>query len=270
MMCRLYSVTRAGYYAWRSRRPSARSRQSLRLLKHIQRAHAQSGGIYGSPRIQRALSAYGLRVGKNRVARLMRKHQIRARAARIYRPNPGMHRFFEHIPKQRLKTLAVKPNAVWVGDITYLKLGSAWRYLATVMDRCTRRVIGWSLGRKKDVRLTLQALDRAAHRNCPPSGLIFHSDRGTEYAGYVFRDRLVELGIVQSMNERVNDNAHMESFYHSMKSEAIHGRAFTDEKQLRREVAQYIRFYNERRLHSSIGYVAPATYEQNLSRRGVN
>jgi transposase InsO family protein len=132
MMCRLYSVTRAGYYAWRSRRPSARSRQSLRLLKHIQRAHAQSGGIYGSPRIQRALCAYGLRVGKNRVARLMRKHQIRARAAKIYRPNPGMHRFFEHIPKQRLKVLAVKPNAVWVGDITYLKLGSAWRYLATV------------------------------------------------------------------------------------------------------------------------------------------
>jgi transposase InsO family protein len=138
------------------------------------------------------------------------------------------------------------------------------------MDRCTRRVIGWSLGSRKDVRLTLQALDRAVHRCRPSSGLIFHSDRGTEYAGYVYRDRLVQLGIVQSMNERVNDNAHTESFYHSMKSEVVHGRTFEDEKQLRREVKQYIRFYNERRLHSSIGYVAPATYEQNLSRRGVN
>lgn len=270
MMCRIYSVTRAGYYAWRLRRPSARSRQSLRLLKHIQRAHTRSGGTYGSPRIQRVLCSRGIRVGKNRVARLMRKHQIRARAAKIYRPNPGMHRFFEHVPKQRLKALSVKPNAVWVGNITYLKLSGAWRYLATVMDRCTRRVIGWSLGCKKDVRLTLQALSRVVHRCRPPSGLIFHSDRCTEYAGHAFRDRLVELGIVQSMNERVNDNAHMESFYHSMKCEVVHGRAFDDEKHMRREVAQYIHFYNERRLHSSLRYVAPATYEQYLSRRGVN
>jgi putative transposase len=108
--------------------------------------------------------------------------------------------------------LALHPNAVWVGDITYLKLGNAWRYLATVMDRCTRRVIGWSLGAKKDVRLTLKALDRAVHRCRPRPGIIFHSDRGTEYAGYAFRDRLAELGLVQSMNERVDDNAHMESF----------------------------------------------------------
>jgi putative transposase len=181
-----------------------------------------------------------------------------------------VHRFFEAIPAQRLKVLSLHPNAVWVGDITYLKLGTAWRYLATVMDRCTRRVIGWSLGAKKDVRLTLRALDRAVHRCRPRPGLIFHSDRGTEYAGYVFRDRLAELGIVQSMNERVNDNAHMESFYHSMKSEVIHGVSFDEERQLQRVVSGYIHFYNERRLHSSIGYVAPATHEQNLSRRGVN
>jgi transposase InsO family protein len=182
----------------------------------------------------------------------------------------GVHRFFEAIPKQRLKALAMNPNAVWVGDITYLKLGASWRYLATVMDRCTRRVIGWSLSSKKNVKLTLQALDRAVHRCRPRPGLIFHSDRGTEYAGYVFRDRLAELGMVQSMNARMNDNAHMESFYHSMKSDAVHGVAFDDERQLSQAVREYIRFYNERRLHSSIGYVAPAAYEQNLSRGGVN
>jgi len=146
----------------------------------------------------------------------------------------------------------------------------SWRYLATVMDRCTRRVIGWSLGPKKNVKLTLQALDRAVHRRHPRPGLIFHSDRGSEHAGYVFRDRLAELGIVQSMNERVNDNAHMESFYHSMKSEVIHATSFAHERHLYEAVGEYIRFYNERRLHSSIGYVAPATYERNLSRRGVN
>ena len=153
-----------GYYAWRNRRPSERSEQNAQLLRCIERVHADSHGTYGSPRIQRALCMQGVRVGRNRVARLMRKHQIRARAAKIYRRNPGMHVFFETIPKQRLKVLSANPNAVWVGDITYLKLGASWRYLATVMDRCTRRVIGWSLGPKKNVRLTLQALDRAVHR----------------------------------------------------------------------------------------------------------
>ena len=269
-MCRLYEVTRGGYYAWRGRKPSARCEEDWDLLKRIERVHAQSRETYGSPRIQRVLCEQGVRVGKNRVARLMRKHRIRARASRIYRPNPGVHRFFEAIPKQRLRALSVNPNAVWVGDITYLKLGESWRYLATVMDRCTRKVIGWSLGRKKNVRLTLQALDRAVHGCHPRPGLIFHSDRGTEYAGYVFRDRLAELGIVQSMNERMNDNAYMESFYHSMKSDVIHGVSIGNDSELRQIIREYIRFYNERRLHSSIGYMAPAVYEQNLSRRGVN
>jgi putative transposase len=269
-MCRLYDVTGAGYYAWRKREPSARCKQNQQLLKRIERVHAQSGETYGSPRIQRALCDEGVRVGRNRVARLMRKHRIRARASRIYRPNPGVHRFFEAIPKQRLKALSATPNAVWVGDITYLKLGESFRYLATVMDRCTRRVLGWSLGQKKNVKLTLQALDRAVHRCRPRAGLIFHSDRGTEYAGYVFRDRLAELGIVQSMNERMNDNAYMESFYHSLKSEVIHGVRIESESQLLQIVRAYMHFYNERRLHSSIGYVAPAVYEQNLSCRGVN
>jgi len=269
-MCRLYEVTRAGYYAWRTREPSARSEENQRLLRRIERVHAQSRETYGSPRIQRALCYQGVRVGRNRVARLMRKHRIRARASRIYRPNPGVHRFFEAIPKQHLKALSVRPNAVWVGDITYLKLGESWRYLATVMDRCTRRVIGWSLGHKKNVKLTLQALGRAVHQCRPRAGLIFHSDRGTEYAGYVYRDRLAELGIVQSMNERMNDNAYMESFYHSMKSEVIHGEKIEEERQLHEVIRKYIRFYNERRLHSSIGYMAPAVYEQRISLRGVN
>lgn len=269
-MCRLYEVTRGGYYAWRTRQPSARSEENQRLLGCIERVHAQSHETYGSPRIQRALCDQGVRVGRNRVARLMRKHRIRARASKIYRRNPGVHRFFEAIPKQRLKALSVNPNAVWVGDITYLRLGESFRYLATVMDRCTRRVIGWSLGQRKNVKLTLQALDRAVHRCRPRAGLIFHSDRGTEYAGYVFRDRLAELGIVQSMNERMNDNAYMESFYHSMKSEVIHGARIDEEHELREVVRKYIHFYNERRLHSSIGYMTPAVYEQNLSRRRVN
>ena len=270
MMSRLYAVTRAGYYAWRSREPSARSEADAELLKRIERVHAQSEGTYGSPRIQRALCAQGVTAGKNRIARLMRQHRICARAVVVRPRSRGVHRFFDEIPRQRLHGLSARPNRVWVGDITYVKLHAGWRYLATVMDRCSRRLIGWSVGPKRDARLTLRALEQAVRRRRPGPGLIFHSDRGTEYAGYVFRDCLSHLGAVQSMNERVNDNAHMESFYHSLKSEALHGRSFAGDRQLKQVVSAYIRFYNERRLHSSLGYVSPMLYERQLSRRGVN
>ena len=269
-MCRVYAVTRAGYYAWRRREPSARSAADAALWRRIQRVHADSEGRYGSPRIQRVLCMQGVIAGKNRIARLMRQHRMCARAAKVHPRSRGVHRFFGQIPKQHLQGLSTRLNRVWVGDITYLKLSASWRYMATVMDRCSRRLIGWSVGPRRDARLTLKALEQAVQRRRPGAGLIFHSDRGTEYAGYSFRDRLAALGAVQSMNERVNDNAHMESFYHSLKSEAIHGRSFADDKQLRRVLSEYINFYNERRLHSSLGYVSPAVYERKLSRRGVN
>lgn len=219
------------------------------------------------PRVTRALRQAGSRVSENRVARLMRERSLKARAARLYRANPANHAFFTSIPNRQLTTIAEQPDQVWVGDITYLKVGTAWRYLAVVMDKCSRRIVGWSLGRNRYADLTLRALERAVVNRRPHAGLIFHTDRGIEYAAHAFRERLAQLGFIQSMNrpQRINDNAHMESFFHSLKSEAIHGNTLSDDREALAAVRSYLPYYNHSRLHSSLNYVSPAAYEQQLA-----
>jgi transposase InsO family protein len=193
----------------------------------------------------------------------MREAELRARAVKLYRRIPGLHGFFTSIPNRQLDRLATGPDQVWVGDITYLKVAGAWRYLAVVMDRYSRRIIGWSLGASKDARLTLAAFNRAVFNRRPRTGVIFHTDRGVEYAAYAFRHRLAALGFVQSMNRprELTDNAHMESFFHSMKSDAVHGVSFAHEVELVRLLRSYIPYYNGVRLHSGIGYASPIDYE---------
>jgi transposase InsO family protein len=197
------------------------------------------------------------------VARLMREAGLRARAAKLYRRIPGLHGFFASIPNRQLDRLTTAPDQVWVGDITYLKVAGTWRDLAAVMDRYSRRIIGWSLGPTRDVRLTLAALNRAVFNRRPQPGVIFHTDRGIEYAAYAFRDRLAALGFVQSMNRpgEITDNAHMESFFHSMKSDVVHGVTLTRDADLARLLRSYIPYYNGVRLHSGIGYASPVDYE---------
>jgi transposase InsO family protein len=262
-MCRLYGVTRAGYYAWRRRGISARRRYDQALRTPIQAIFRQSRGTYGSPRIHEVLRAAGTRISRRRVARLMREVGLRARASKLYRAIPGLHAFFVSIPNRQLDRLATGPDQVWVGDITYLKAGAAWRYLAVVMDRYSRRIVGWSLGRHKDARLTLTALNHAVANRQPPPGLLFHSDRGIEYAAYAFRSRLATLGFVQSMNRprEITDNAHMESFFHSMKTDVIHGVNLATHDDVGRIVRSYIPYYNRLRRHSGLGYRSPVDYE---------
>lgn len=264
LMCRMYGVTRAGFYQWQARGASHRERQDAQLLDSIRDIHAESRQTYGSPRVHQTLRQAGTRVGKKRVERLMRQHQIKARAARLYRNSRKLDSFFASVPNQQLKTLADRPDRVWVGDVTYLRVGGVWRYLATVMDKYSRRIIGWALSKYKNVGLTLKALDRAVFRRRARPGVIFHSDRGVEYASYTFRDRLNELGFVQSMNRpgTMTDNAHMESFFHSMKSDVIHGVTFNSDAELQTVVRRYIPFYNQRRIHSSLGYCSPLQFEQ--------
>ncbi len=262
-ICALYGVTRVGYYAWQRRGESARRGQERGLLSQIRTLFETGRGTYGSPRVHQALRAAGTRVSRRRVARLMREAGLRARAVRLYRRIPGLHGFFTSIPNRQLDHLATGPDQVWVGDITYLKVGGAWRYLAVVMDRYSRRILGWSLGPKKDARLTLRALHHAVAHRRPPPGLIFHSDRGVEYAAYVFRNRLAALGFVQSMNRprEVTDNAHMESFFHSMKSDVVHGVRFVAPDDVRGLLRRYLPYYNRVRLHSGLGYRSPVDYE---------
>jgi transposase InsO family protein len=183
--------------------------------------------------------------------------------ARVYRSNPALHHFYGQHPNRLPRGGAQRPNQVWVGDITYLPIGSGpWRFLAVVLDQYSRRVLAWTLGRRRDARLTRAVLDAAVRRRRPPPALIFHSDRGSEYAAAAFRERLVALGIHQSATQRgPQDNAHMESFLHSLKAEVIHGTRFTSETALRHELRRYIQYYNTQRLHSALGYQSPVDYE---------
>jgi transposase InsO family protein len=263
-MCRLYGVSRAGFYAWRSRAPSERARQNERLADRIKAVHRASGGTYGSPRVYRELRRRGCRASENRIARLMRAHGVKARVATIRYTNPTLQRFFGGARNEQLELDLSGPDQVWVGDLTYLKVGTVYRYLAVVMDKYSRRVLGWAYGRRKDVALTLRALNRAVRARRPPRGLIFHTDRGIEYAAEAFKARLAELGITQSMNRpgKVTDNAYIESFFHSMKADIVHGLRFTEDWEIERAVRTYVPFYNGTRLHSSLNYVPPATFER--------
>ncbi len=224
-MCRVYGVTRAGFYGWCSRERSEREHQNAQLAERIRVVHRDSRGTYGSPRVYQVLRKAGCRVGENRVARVMRAHGIRARVATIRYTNPTLQRFFAATRNEQLNVDLRAPDQVWVGDITYLKVGAIYRYLAVVMDKYSRRVLGWAYGKRKDVALTLRALDRAVCTRKPARGLIFHTDRGIEYAALGFKARLAELGITQSMNRpgKLTDNIHIESFFHSMKTDIVHG-----------------------------------------------
>jgi len=266
-MCRVYGVTRAGYYAWKNRGPSARQKEEEALLKEIQSIHEQSGCTYGSPRVHAELKHRGKAVSEKRIARLMQENHIRSRAANLYTAHAANHAFFQSIPNRTLGIVLDGPDQVWVGDITYLKVGREWRYMATVMDKFTRQILGWCLGKRKGVKLTLLALNRAIAKRRPKNQVIFHSDRGIEYAAHAYRDRLKEMGYIQSMNRpgKMTDNAHMESFFHSFKSDAYHGFGFSGEQQLRKQIRSYIEFYNQERLHSALGYQSPVAFELSLA-----
>jgi len=265
-LCRHYRVSRSGFYAWERRDRDWRRRADEALGAHIERIYRDSGERYGSPRVHQVLRREGVRVSNKRVARLMRERGLRARVSRLYRRGSGVvRRFFAKTANLRLdQPSPTRPDQIWVGDLTYLRLGKRWRYLATVMDLFSRRILGWTLARKRTTDVTLRALKRAIALRDPKPGLLFHSDRGIEYSAYGYQDFLKARGIVPSMNRPRNcqDNAHMESFFHSLKAELTHRRNFLSDAELNACVAGYInRFYNEKRIHSSLGYHSPVEFE---------
>jgi transposase InsO family protein len=259
-------VTRGGYYAWAARHESAHAAQDRTLLAQIQQLFTRHHGRYGSPRIHHALQARGLVVSRRRVARLMREAGLRARAVLGYRAKAGVHRFFAAHPNLVRREVTRAIDRVWVGDITYLKVGTAWRYLAVVMDRCSRRVLAWTLQPRRDGTVTRDVLAAALRRRSPAPGLIFHSDRGSEYLAERLRTFLAAQGVRQSAcTSGPGDNAHMESFFHSMKAEATRGKTFATDAELRTTLRDYIRYYNSTRAHSALDYRSPIDFERRVA-----
>jgi len=265
-MCEVYDVSRSGYYAWRDRKPSERAKANQSLAKKIKYIHDKSFGIYGSPRITKKLHQQGVQVSENRVARIMHTERIIGRIHSRKQRAPSITEVIKRTNNKRLTMPEpTRINQVWVGDVTYLWQQKRWWYLSVVMDIYSRKIIGWSLESYRKKELTMSALTKALQNRKPEPGMLFHSDRGVEYAAGAYRDILHQNDIRPSMNRpgHCTDNAHMESFFHSLKGEWINGNKYATVDALRNAIRDYIvNFYNRTRLHSSLNYCSPNEFER--------
>lgn len=264
-MCRKLFVSRGGYYAWKTRQKSARHLDNESLLEKIVQVHQATRETYGYPRIHKALQAQGERAGRNRIARLMRDNDIKARKARRFKRHSHRHHLITE-PRNLLlqREPPQSPNEVWVGDVTYIRVGKDWHYLCTVMDLYTRKVIGWHFGKKLNAGLIREALIMAVGDKLPKPGLIFHTDRGIEFCNKEVYSFLDELSIQNSKSRKGHcwDNAAMESFFGTLKTEMVYFHKFQSLVEAVAHIMDYIRFYNYERLHSGLGYQTPVAYTE--------
>ena len=267
LMCDVLEVSPAGYYAWRTRPVSERHTANAALLTEIRQVHQDSGRHYGSPRVHATLRAQGRGASRGRIERLMRRYGIRAIMAPPRRVRTTDSRHDLPIAPNLIGRdfTAEASNRVWLADITYIPTAEGWLYLAAVMDLFSRKIVGWAMRDHMRVELASSALTMAIQQQRPEAGLIHHSDRGVQYASHAYRDALAEAEITASMSRKADchDNAPMESFFHTLKTELIHHREYQTRAEAQRDVFAYIEgFYNRTRLHSAIGYIAPIKMER--------
>ncbi len=266
MMCGLLNVSRSGYYAWRGRPESPRAKRDRELMSKIRRAHARSKGVYGSPRVHAELAADGVRVGRHKVARLMRLARLRGcprRRFRVTTQRDPSHPVAKNLLRRNFSADA--PNQRWASDITYISTHQGWLYLAVVMDLYSRRIVGWSMSRWMSRRIVLAALRMAIDARQPEGALIHHSDRGGQYTSDDFRDELARHGIECSMSSSGNcyDNAVVESFFGLLKRERVNRVRYRTRDEARADVFDYIEvFYNRKRRHGYLRNISPADFEE--------
>ncbi len=266
-LCRALAVSRAGFYAWFSRPESERDREDRRLAALIEASHEGSRRTYGSPRVHADLIAGNERVGKKRVARIMRLKRLKARVRRRYKSTTMSEHDQPIAPNLLARRFeAAYPNQRWVTDTTELLAGSGKLYLAAVLDLYSRLIVGWSVSAVNDRHLTLNALDQALRRRHPEAGLLHHSDQGSTYASEDYRRVLATHGITCSMSRRgeCHDNAAMESWFSTLKFEL--GERFESPVHAKHQLFDYIDvFYNQKRRHSSLGYARPGEVDRRYS-----
>ncbi len=267
LMCQVLEISVSGYYAWCKRPVSTNPREDARLSAEIQTIFLDNRQVYGSPRIHAALQARGIRCGRKRVVRLMQALGLQAKRHRHHKPTTTRSdptaRFAPNLLNRDFT--ALRPNAKWVTDITAIPTGEGWLYLAVILDLFSRMVVGWAMASTEDEHLVTLALHMALARRHPQAGLLHHSDRGTEYTSHGYQALLTELGIEVSMSRTANcyDNAAMESFFDTLKSECVERTHFLNLTQARSAIFEYLEcFYNPVRLHSTLQYVSPLVYEQ--------
>jgi putative transposase len=271
LLCEVLAVSRSGYHAWQSRLPGPRARADAALLPLITQAHQESRQTYGSPRITHWLRRHGRRCGRMRIARLMRILGLSHRRRRRFRPlslTDSNHDLPVAPNRVSSRQPTLKPDAVWVADITYVPTEEGWLYVAGVLDRCSRRCIGWAFDDTLATTLPLAALEMALWQRRPPAGLVHHSDRGVQYASAAYRERLAGAGVIPSMSRRGNcyDNALMESFWSTLKCGLIHRTRFATRAQARAAIFEWIEvFYNRQRFHSALDFKSPVDFETQLN-----
>ena len=265
-LCKALRVSSSGYYAARSRVPSSRTQRQSALIIKIRQAHLASRQSYGAPRVHAELAAQGVACCRNTVAKLMRREHIVPRAIRKFRVTTDSRNTKAVSPNRvRRHFKAKRPNACWLSDVTYIPTREGWLYLAAVMDLYSRAIVGWGMSQSLDGKLAADALQMAINRRGVPE--IVHSDRGSTYATWTYRNLIGRHLIRQSMSRKGNcwDNAPMESFFHSLKTELVMHCDYKTRDEARASLFDYMEvFYNRQRRHSTLDYVAPLAFEQSV------